>query len=87
MLVVSFVCMLFGLCTMWEVCLYIKEARLLMKPMLSQPPNFSQSLSMSHENYKQYNIAIFFFLDDQKWSANPVLKRGKIRTTIAKYTF
>ena len=71
MLVVPLLCMLFGLCIMWEVYLYIKEARLLMKPMLSQPPNFSQSVSMSRENYKHCNIAIFF-LDVQKWSANPV---------------
>ena len=48
MSVVPFLCMLFGLCIMWEACLYIKEARLLMKPILSQRPNFSQCLSMSH---------------------------------------
>ena len=59
MSVVPFLCMLFGLCIMWEACLYIKEARLLMKPMLSQHPNFSQSLSVSHEKYKHCNIATF----------------------------
>ena len=47
-----------------------------MKPMFSQRPNFSQSLSMSHENYKHCNIAIFF-PDDQKWSANLVCKKDE----------
>ena len=82
MSMVPFLCKLIGLCIMWEACLYIKEARLLMKPMLSDPPIFSQSLSMSHENYKHCNIAFFFF---PWWSKvkckSSVLKRGKIRAT------
>ena len=75
MSMVPFLCKLIGLCIMWEACLYIKEARLLIKPMLSDPPIFSQSLSMSHENYKHCNIAFFFFPWWSKVKCNPVCKK------------